>query len=236
MKKHWWGFIGISSFLFRFLFARCAWFMFCFLGCLLVSIQLLYLLSLTQWAWSSWLEVIYLFIYIFLFLVSTRNSSIRWVIRRALRLFRNWFSTAWILLVLKVKKKTENNHLKKAYSTFAMRYSNNTVVALNCFPGTSFGNEHFPFLQGEGEAGTSTCLLCFIDEIFCQLIYFQFYRTPFFRNHSPRPIFLDLKSHLAWHCSLEQSWKIVLWFWSQQVTVQQPIIFSSAYVAFFVSK
>lgn len=105
MKKHWWGFIGISSFLFRFLFARCAWFMFCFLGCLLASIQLLYLLSLTQWAWSSWLEVIYLFIYIFLFLVSTRNGSIRWVIRRALRLFRNWFSTAWILLVLKVKKK-----------------------------------------------------------------------------------------------------------------------------------
>ena len=48
------------------------------------------------------------------------------------------------------KKKTENNHLKKAYSAFAMRYSNNTVVALNCFPGTSFGNEHFPFLQGGG--------------------------------------------------------------------------------------
>ena len=80
------------------------------------------------------------------------------------------------------KKKTENNHLKKAYSTFAMRYSNNTVVALNCFPGTSFGNEHFPFLQGRGEAGTLTCLLCFINEIFCQLIYFQFYRTPLFRN------------------------------------------------------
>lgn len=80
------------------------------------------------------------------------------------------------------EKKIENNHLKKAYSTFAMRYSNNTVVALHCFPGTSFGNEHFPFLQGRGEAGTLTCLLCFINEIFCQLIYFQFYRTPLFRN------------------------------------------------------
>lgn len=183
MKKHWWGFIGISSFLFRFLFARCARFMFCFIGCfLLLSSYYIYYPWLKELVVFGWKSFIYLFIYILLFLVSTRNSSIRWVIRRALRLLRNWFSTAWILLVLKVRKKTENNHLKKAYSTFAMRYSNNTVVALNCFPGTSLDNEHFPFLQGRGEAGTLTCLLCFINEIFCQLIYFQFYRTPLFRN------------------------------------------------------
>lgn len=106
MKKHWWGFIGISSFLFRFLFARCARFMFCFLGCfLLLSSYYIYYPWLNELVVFGWKSFIYLFIYILLFLVSTRNSSIRWVIRRALRLLRNWFSTAWILLVPKIKKK-----------------------------------------------------------------------------------------------------------------------------------
>ena len=72
---------------------------------LLLSSYYIYYPWLNELVVFGWKSFIYLFIYILLFLVSTRNISIRWVIRRVLRLLRNWFSTAWILLVLKEKKK-----------------------------------------------------------------------------------------------------------------------------------
>ena len=148
---------------------------------LLLSSYYIYYPWLNELVVFGWKSFIYLFIFCY-FLCLLETVPYDELFEEHLGSFEIDSQLHESYLSSREKKKTENNHLKKAYSTFAMRYSNNTVVALNCFPGTSFGNEHFPFLQGRGEAGTLTCLLCFINEIFCQLIYFQFYRTPLFRN------------------------------------------------------